>query len=90
MIFWSSKMILGCSTGLPGGNQVDGLPPAASTDRVPIDAPATKELIAKSRKFFQDFFDREQNFTQFFYSRQNDDHLQPAVNRQPGYRQKDS
>ena len=38
--------------GLPGGDQVDGLPPAASTDQSSIDARTTKELLEKMRKFF--------------------------------------
>ena len=31
----------------PGGNQVDGLPPRASTDWSPVDAPATTDLFIK-------------------------------------------
>ena len=30
--------------GLPGGDQVDGLPPAASTDQSSVDGAATTEL----------------------------------------------
>ena len=39
----------------PGGNQVDGLPPATSTDWSSIDAPATTDLLGKRGQFFEDF-----------------------------------
>ena len=38
--------------GLPGGGQVDGLPPAASTGHRYLDARTTKELLEKLGQFF--------------------------------------
>ena len=37
--------------GLPGGNQVDGLPPAASTDRIPSAEDPLRTYSEKILKF---------------------------------------
>ena len=39
-------------SSLSGGGQVDGLPPAASTDQSLEDAPGETELFRNFRKFF--------------------------------------
>ena len=52
-LFRRSSLVKSCSTSLPGGDQVDGLPPAASnTEYSSIEAGATTELIANFGKFF--------------------------------------
>ena len=42
-----------CSTSLPGGDQVDGLPPAASNTKYSsVEAGATTELFGNFERFF--------------------------------------
>ena len=42
--------------GLPGGDQVDGLPPAASTDWSSADARVTTEVFMIFGRFFEFFW----------------------------------
>ena len=46
------KALKSCSTSLPGGDQVDGLPPAASTKYSCLEIPGRTELFI----IFHDFF----------------------------------
>ena len=46
------KALKSCSTSLPGGDLVDGLPPAASTDQSSINGAATTELFTQLRQIF--------------------------------------
>ena len=46
-------MVESCSTSLPGGDQVDGSPPAASTKYSPLETPGRSELFMILRSFFE-------------------------------------
>ena len=39
--------------GLPGGDQVDGLPPAASADQLSVDGAVTTDLFTKLADFLK-------------------------------------
>ena len=51
-LFKKNFALKSCSTSLPGGDQVDGLPPAASTEYSSIETGATTELFGNFGKFF--------------------------------------
>ena len=47
------KALKSCSTSLPGGDLVDGLPPAASTKYLCLETPGRTELFVNLRRFFE-------------------------------------
>ena len=72
-----------CSTSPPGGNQVDGLPPAASFHEKISDSKSIKD----QSEMIQGPPGHQKNKNVSIFSISNS---QPAVNRQPGYRRGDS
>ena len=48
-----NKALKSCSTSLPGGDLVDGLPPAASTKYSCLETPGRTDLSIFFREFFE-------------------------------------
>ena len=50
---WHDKALKSCSTSLPGSDQVDGLPPAASTKYSCLKTPGRSDLFIYFCEFFE-------------------------------------
>ena len=87
-------MILACSTSLPGGNQVDGLPPVANRLYMYLYFGKRKLQTTNRNKRTNHTNSKKSEAsmsdTAYESSRIIQEHVQPAVNRQPGYRREDS
>ena len=52
-LFTRSSLVESCSTSLPGGDQVDGSPPAASTKYSCLETPGRTDLFVNFGRFFE-------------------------------------
>ena len=80
-----------CSTSLPGGDQVDGLPPAASNTKYScLETPGRLDLFVNFGGATRNHLWKKAQRKKTPTGSNAMPNLKPAVDRQPGHRRKDS